>query len=68
MSQPINSKFIFLCSPRHLKIKYRNSKGVEKDYKCVPIEYVEGGFVSYVFGAGVRRFKNEGIIELAEAD
>jgi hypothetical protein len=63
-----NSKFIFVAAPTKFKIRYQNSRGEVKDYLTVPIETFPDGFAGYVFGGqGVKRFKNDGIIEIEQS-
>lgn len=66
-------KFILLTSPRHFSLRYQKKDGTVKNYaKMLPMEIVgKDLMVAYVFGegenrAGIRSFKQEGILDMTE--
>lgn len=64
-----NKSTIFIAKPNSFYIKYKNKKGQIKDYtRVVPIEKFDDGFSGYVFGQQVKRFKNDGIVEIGEVE
>ena len=61
-------KYIFVAAPQKFTLKYRRADGQEKTYRLAPLEVLDNALVAYVFGSkgnnGVRRFKNERMIDL----
>lgn len=64
-------KFILTALPGKFSLKYRKKNGQVKTYeKVVPMENLDNALIAYVFGgenrAGIRRFNNEGILDIQE--
>ena len=59
-------KFLFAISPSKFKVKYKKRSGEIKNYLTVPIEVLPDRFIGYVFGSGIRSFRNSGILKIEQ--
>lgn len=65
-------KFILTAMPGKFTLKYRKKNGEVKTYsKVVPMETLDNALVAYVFNTGenrpgIRRFNQEGILDIQE--
>lgn len=59
-----DKKFVFIAKPNKLQMVYRNKNNEEKSYSIVPIETGRDYFTAYCFGRGVKKFKNENVIDI----
>lgn len=57
-------KSIKIPTPNRYVLRYRRNDGIIKTYDCTPIEILDDRFTAYVYGEGVRTFKNIGVLDI----